>query len=372
MKIALLFLTYGTPMHSKVFERKGYVNNCKILVHPKYPENLLGIWKTFQTKSLIETNWADESIVSASLLMLEEALLERSVEWFILCSEDSYPLVSYSELEDDLKTKQYSMFHTLPGMPNKTSQWWCLKRSDVDIIFKKLTRTLFQKIAKQAQKKSAVDEIFFLTLLKTIIPKYRFIDKQTHYVKWPTKWASKHPTIFNRITPFDEEVISKNNAYFIRKTLSTFKPNPIKISSSAIILTIGSENIDSINSHASLISKIAKKRDVYLLVMLDGISQIDKQIIDHCIQIYFVIWKTIDSAYSNIKEFINQYNTIDLFYEHDSLMRFEEPIISKKQSNWAKPRPDTPIPINITKKRRSRCPKGTRRNKKTFECIKVV
>ena len=168
--ISLLFLTYSNPIHKQQLE--DFMINCNIYIHPKYPENMDSTFSKFVIPNLIQTKWGDKSIIYATLELLKTAYQNNNNQWFILCSEDIYPLVDYTNLKEYLDTNKLSIFHTLDKSKNKTSQFWALNREDVKIILS--NPNTYESIFKDIPRKAAFDELFFLTLLKKLKSNYNF------------------------------------------------------------------------------------------------------------------------------------------------------------------------------------------------------
>ena len=191
--ICLLFLTYSNITHIDAYD--SYLENCNIYIHPKYPENVVSSLKKYIIPTLIETKWGDKSIIHATLELLKESYKNNDNKWFILCSEDMFPLVNYTNLSQYLTSQKYSIFDVMDNSKNKTSQFWALKRDDVSKILSNKSR--WNEIFDRIPKKTAVDELFFLPLLKLIDPNYKFTNSKFCYVKWFKNFISKHPTTFN-------------------------------------------------------------------------------------------------------------------------------------------------------------------------------
>jgi hypothetical protein len=373
MKLGLLYLTFENPIHKHALEVNGYINNpnCDIIIHPKHPDSLDAFWKPYCSKYLIETSWGSETIVVASLLLLEQSL-QNNCDWFILCSADSYPLISFDDLMSDLDKQPYSMFNPMKDKQNpfKTSQWWALKRDDVIMLLegilhssKRMTsskksddlsptqylvdlysKDLFLQTIEQMPKKSAADEHFFLTAFKKLNSAYEYTIKEVHYVKWIEQWVSKHPTIFNRLLPNDIEHIGQSNPYFIRKTFNTFTTEPINVKPTAVLVTIGSENIDKINDYSVFLNTIKGSYDLYLLVMIDDIFKINSELKNTCVQLYSVVWNMVDKAYNSIKEVLPYYSSIVIIKEMDNANTFDlnKPIINSTRRENTNQRYDNP------------------------------
>ena len=75
--IAFCFLTYGSIMHTEVWE--PYFQNSNIYIHPKYRDEIDRRYEKYIIPTLIETTWAKASIVNASILLLKEAVKKNTL-----------------------------------------------------------------------------------------------------------------------------------------------------------------------------------------------------------------------------------------------------------------------------------------------------
>ena len=328
MKISLLFLTYGNPLHTNKWIEYIENPNFNIIIHPKYPDVIDDTWKPFLSSKLVETSWGTDSIIIATLVLLKQSL---ESDWVILCSEDSYPLSNCNDCLNYFNDKELSIFHPIDSdNPSKTSQWFALCNMDVLSIINNLridsnfniqNQQLYNSIINNIPRKAAIDELFFVPLLKKINKNYSYDVGLIHYVKWIPDWISKHPTVFNRLLPADEIAIRNNDALFIRKTFSTFKNQTIKPKHNAVIITIGSENIDKID-YDIFLNIIKDTHDLYLLVMIDTMANISDKLKSQCIQAYSVVWNMIEQAHKKIAstddESINpHYHEVIILKEND-------------------------------------------------------
>lgn len=173
-KIAFLFLTYDNILHIKQIEK--ITKNQNIYINPKFLNKINPEYKKYIIPNLItETKWGKISIVYATLELIKEAYKNKLNKWFILLSQDVYPLVSLENIQKKLKNQEKSMFdyNVDNGIYYKTSQWWILNREDIKIILNNYEE--FNLIHKEDFKDSlnstfeaAMDEIYFLSLLKLI------------------------------------------------------------------------------------------------------------------------------------------------------------------------------------------------------------
>lgn len=220
--LCFLFLTYGDVNNINIW--KNFFKNikCDIYIHPKYKDDVTSFFKKYIINDIIETQWGDISIIDATIKLLQNAILNKDNEYFILCSNSCIPLLSYEMILNTLTRYNKSYFYLMSKINinkyilYKTSQWWILKRDDVFIILKNYIkyRNLIMNI--NIRGICAYDEIFFLTLLKTENNNYKYNNKLTTYVKWFIPYISKHPLIYNYL--MKEDIKDAKNCLFIRKT----------------------------------------------------------------------------------------------------------------------------------------------------------
>jgi hypothetical protein len=200
MTFAFLLLVYDKiirNMDDYFIENNLYIHS-KYDIDPKYSKYLI--------KS-IETEWCKYSLVSATLNLLKESYKNKDNEWFILLSQDSFALYNYKEfkmnfnkIHDNKSIFNYkSKININDKTYYKTSQWWCLKRSDVKIILDNEENNY--KYFKDL-KINCPDEYYFLSVLKWY--KNNFTNQQIMYDSWLTNTIQKSPLIFNHILENDQ------------------------------------------------------------------------------------------------------------------------------------------------------------------------
>lgn len=304
--IAFCFLTYRSIVHEEAWA--SYIQNGNVYIHPKMKEEVSAMYRPYIIPTLIETEWNNNSIVSATILLLKEAMKKTTNQWFVLCSEDSFPLLSFSTFAKYLSEQTLSIFNVMDSSINKTSQWWAMRRADVELL---LTRELeynsiFQTIANISKKlPSAPDELFFLNALKTFDPSYRFKNGCVHYVKWLPNVISKHPVIFNRLLDEDIESIRTNKCLFIRKTFPTFKNELLSKKGVCIIICVGNE---SITEYDEFLYYVRNKANVFVLSVID---KIHPMLTNQCEQVYYAVWKQMTNAVEEMyRHFSGMYPTV--------------------------------------------------------------
>lgn len=293
--ISLLFLTNTNILHKNVF--KPYFENCEIFMHPKYPQKVDSGLKSYIIKDLVRTQWGDKSIVMATLNLLKTAIQKsESIQWFILCSEDMYPLISYQELADYLRVQTKSIFHVMDDKINKTSQFWALTRQDVQSILDKqeFNPAIFQKIPP----KTSFDERYFLNLLKYQNENYEFTNSPFCYVKWIENGGvvAKHPTMFQCLLPIDIETINQNKSCFLRKTNKYFRNLPCPDKPYNVLVVHGTK---SPSTYMKFLSDFKSIANIFVLCIKDEIS--DSDLAKTASQTFFAVWNMVEDAIKNVQ-----------------------------------------------------------------------
>ena len=230
MSIAFLLLTYEEHIQSENI--KNFLINGNIYVHPKYPDKINSYLKDYIIEDLFETDWGNINIVQAEINLLKESFKNENNEWFILMSDTCYPMINYNQLLSKLNNINLSCFNVTAFfiVDNikiyKTSQFWILKRIDVEIILKHYNKYIdfFNKEHNTIQYNNGVpDETFFLTILMNECKNYMFYNNNTTFVRKINLINNLHPFTINKLTYYDIELVKKS--YFIRKVSNTFSDN---------------------------------------------------------------------------------------------------------------------------------------------------
>ena len=237
-------------------EIETVAKNHNIYIHPKYPEKVKSQHRKYIIPKLVPTEWGKLSIVKATIELLREAYINTSNKWFILLSQDAYPMVSLKHIKSYLKDEKKSIFDYVEdnGTFYKTSQWWILHRKDVYTIlnyhneFNKKYKTQFSGVFKTTFE-SAVDEVYFLSLLKWNNPHYSYTKAKPVFTRWLDHISVGHPFVFNRLLDYDKQEIEKNHSLFLRKTTPHFNTNTYKTHDELYILFVGTETQLSQYSH---------------------------------------------------------------------------------------------------------------------------
>jgi hypothetical protein len=248
-----------------------------------------------------DTKWGDPSLVEATLSLLKEALKENHA-WFMLISHDSYPLKTYAEMVDALETQTKSMFDLMEedGLVFKTSQWWCMTRSDAEAVVKH--ETAFKTYLKEVPfPRGAWDEYYFLSCLKHLNPVYTFTQAKPVYVEWLSNEAGvqKHPITFGRrlaTDSFDDSFSSGSlgDSFFVRKTTLAFTDKVYKPKQSLTLQVFGTESkVSSFDGDVVLVSMVSNDR-------------IPEKLLNQAIRVYFSLYPFVQPT---MREVLRQFPT---------------------------------------------------------------
>lgn len=304
MKFAFLFLTYDNIYNFNVWSK--FIDNDNVYIHAKFPNKLEHNLKKYLISNLVKTEWRRYSIVKATLNLLKEAYTNTDNEYFILLSSDSYPLFSkntfikkFTKLNNNNSIFYFTeMIHSY----YKSYQWWILSRNDAKIILETENKyyTLFSTLNIEG---TAIDEIYFLSVLHLENPSYKYNNYSSIYCKWIKYSKSFHPLTLNKITEIDLKEIKKSNSYFIRKVLNNFELKPIKYKNILYILCIGDlTNQQLINS---FIKNNKEKCD--FIVLSSTINNNLKINLENILYIYYTNYKYF---YNNFFEICIEYNKL--------------------------------------------------------------
>jgi hypothetical protein len=293
--ISLLFLINDDIYHYSVLE-KDYFQYCNIFIHPKLDAKKH--LQKYVIQERVQTEWGKYSIVQASINLLQNAFDDTQDEWFILLSYDSFPIFSYNELYVWLQTQYKSIFflnETRNETLWKTSQWWALNRNDVEIILKNYKNYNLKNNYFKTLKMSAVDEIYFLSLLKYVDPDYEYNNYKFMYDKWIPDTIQKHPAYFNRLLKSDILDIKLQNSFFIRKTSPVFERKMIETKKTLLFIYIGTETKQQY-------SNVLLEYDIIILSAIP-IDQILPLLKNMAIQIHSIIYRFYNETIKSIVQY---------------------------------------------------------------------
>ena len=265
-KIGFLFLTRGEHNNISIWE--SYFENVdpsryKILVHPKEPNTLLSpLWKQQNSSILrpIPTGWGTISLVKATLCLLQMALTDPLIKKFILLSESCIPMSSFDLLYDCLHEesnrsriywsygKNHDRYHFIKGNISqvipianwmKQSQWMCLDRKHVSLLFLPIYQKRLLKTLDDFSYCPAPDEHFFIKYFIHFLKIHpnEFINYPNTYVDWNV--SCKHPKLFGYLPSELVRYCREKKIFFARKFA------PLRLSREEILdLTQIKKNID--------------------------------------------------------------------------------------------------------------------------------
>jgi hypothetical protein len=399
MTFAFLFLTYDNFTHpDKIWE---FTKTQNIYIHPKCPDNVLPRFRPYIIESVVETKWGASSIVDATIHLLSESYQSEDNTWFVLLSQDSYPLYSFDTFEKKITkmSPQSRSIFNLKGETSglsKTSQWWILNRNDVKII---LDNDLeYRKMFRMGKKSDgAFDEFYFLSLLRSFNEMYDFIDKRVMYDDFQEGTIQKSPKIFNKLLKYDKNEIEKNESLFVRKVTPNFTMETYETKRDLIVVYIGTETeqlniLENIKINVDLIILSSIKLELInpdiVLRSICSIQIIYTFVLDTILSLssskYITIWDSVlyttekydlsnvyslesliedklpfDGLTNNPKQFkfINDKNGNVAFYKdnkkdnHKSLVKMRIPRrkyipnLPTNMRDWESPQYDTPSPV---------------------------
>ena len=270
--IAYLFLTYDNILHKeRIFD---VVGDNYLYIHAVNPEKVEPELQPYVIEKHVSTCWGDISIAHATLALLKQALVEKKNKWFVLLAQDVYPLAKNArEMESKIKSKKLSCFDFICYEANiyKTSQWWVMTRADAETVVK--NATAFEHRFHSFSRKHinvgfeyAIDEIYFLSLLRWVNPNYKYSDEKPVYTRWLPHVHMHHPVIFQKITKHDVEDFHKNRSLFLRKTTQEFTPTVHKQSSTLIFIYLTKAHCVTYNYNPIL------QQDVDIVLLHSGLS----------------------------------------------------------------------------------------------------
>ena len=300
MSYAFLLLTYENPL----YDFRNIITNNNIYIHPKYPDKILKEYQPYVIKNLVnQTTWCEYSIVEATLNLLKMAFSDKTNEWFILVSEDTYPIYEQDEFIKHLNTDK-SIFNYINkyDIYYKTSQWWILNRTDANIIISNISKYI-DKFQHKINN-GCIDEYYFLSVLKWNNPDYEYINMPIMYDKWLTYTIQKSPAYFNYLLDDDLEYIKSNNCMFVRKITKSFSPVKYTFKRKLYVVYIGTEtNQDNI---------ILTDEFDLILILSIKIDKIKQELVKRSIYIFNIIYKFLYETILNIcnEKFIKNWEIV--------------------------------------------------------------
>ena len=234
-KIAFLFLTIADlrmPDLWTKFFRAAPPNSFSIYNHAKYGDRIASTspLRGRHTRVHIATQWATNSLVRATIIMLQEALEDPENAYFVLCSDSCIPIVDFDTVQHFLWTENTSFFCFNPNYPGtkdcqkrytrfgdkrwipmerfwKADQWFILNRQGAVVCVQNQNR------ASDFEKVFASDEHFFINVMsKTNTP---FRNRWTTFTDY--EHDRSHPIEFRELHPGFLRKLQHSGFFFLRK-----------------------------------------------------------------------------------------------------------------------------------------------------------
>lgn len=314
--VAYLFLTHGSLLHEQPLS--GFLDRAesRVYLHPKNPSDVAARHRAHIIPNRVdETSWGDISIVDATLALLDAALAaDPATQWFVLLSQDVYPMVSPAAFDAMLARQPLSWFETRPPTsrdpaappraPPRTSQWWILNRADAETVVRsaRAFRPIFlrgMRHAKKAGDLSAPDERFFLACLRHADPNFRFYDHVSTRASWLRCVVQKSPAHFLRLTEAEAKYVRHLDAPFLRKTLAGFDPVPVPTRGRTLVVVyFGTETRPE---HVAGLFPLVDRGDVSLIALSTiPVSEMPHALVSRCLSIHLIIWRFFAESADNL------------------------------------------------------------------------
>ena len=289
-KVAFLFLTRGEHHNISIWEsyfKNADLTKYKILVHPKDPATLVSsLWQHPNSCILrsIPTTWGTISLVKATLCLLQMAITDPLVKKFVLVSESCIPTGSFDSMYECICQevnksriqwtygKNHDRYHFIKGNISqvipianwmKQSQWMCLDRKHVSLLFLPANQKRLLKSLDDFTHCPAADEHFFINYFVHFLKIHpaEIINYPITYVDWNV--SSKHPKLFGFIPSELLTYCREKKIFFARKFA------PIKLSIEEISSVIQLEQLivtrnrakDIVEKEESIIGKPLQQKE---------------------------------------------------------------------------------------------------------------
>lgn len=307
--VAYLFLTYGSPLHEQALS--GFVDRpeSRVYIHPKDPSAVSTRFVPCIVDDRIEeTSWGDISIVNATLVLLAAALRDPATQWFVLLSEDVFPLVSPAEFDALLSRQPLSWFETRSRAwtagNEKVSQWWIMNRTDAETVVRSahMFQSIFVRSMRHAKKTgdlSAPDERFFLACLRHADPSYRYYDHVSSRASWLRCTVQKSPASFLQLTEAEAKYAQRLEAPFLRKTLAGFRAAPLPTRGRTLVITYyGTETRPE--HVAGLIPLVDRGAVAIIALSAVPVRDMPHVLVSRCLSVHQIIWRFFAESADNL------------------------------------------------------------------------
>lgn len=297
-KVAFLFLTRGEHHNISIWE--SYFKNAdstkyKILVHPKDPATLLSsLWQHPNCSILrsIPTAWGTISLVKATLCLLQMAITDPLVKKFILVSESCIPTGSFDSMYECLSQesnksriqwtygKNHDRYYFIKGNISqvipiatwmKQSQWMCLDRKHVSLLFLPANQKRLLKSLDDFTHCPAADEHFFINYLVHFLKVHpnEIINYPITYVDWNV--SSRHPKLFGFIPPELLTYCRDKKIFFARKF------TPIKLTKEEISTVIQSDESETVTRNRAKENTVILEEKPNLISPKENINEVPQK-----------------------------------------------------------------------------------------------
>jgi len=237
VKVAFLFLTRDAVNQPEIW--KEYLEQANgracVYAHPKNPEllNEESWLKKGVIDELHDTQWADVSLVRATLALLKAGLQDEDCTHFVLVSESCIPVRPFEELvrsfefdsrsrmfvrswEDERKSNvlRAQRVEKLNGIRKELAhfqaQWMGLNREDAELLCQ-------NDLTEKFEGSFAPDEYYFATALAALgrPPLQRVANRAITWTDW--RKAGKHPEEFKKVSSQMMATIAESGCFFARK-----------------------------------------------------------------------------------------------------------------------------------------------------------
>jgi hypothetical protein len=257
MKIAFCFLTRRNLLQEKIWQAffaRASSQNYNLYCHPKEPALVTGpVLRNRMIKNLVPTQHGQVSIVKATLNLFIEAYRDDlDNEYFLLISESTIPIVSFSYLYDHFwqqsprsligysvpppETEHYRRLFTVREFVRFARaffhhhQWIILHRRHVSILLDHPGLTLFSNVF-------APDEHYFMNVLVHLrgVSLCQFANHCPTFANWRDKEIKQyydratgqligqtiHPKTYYQLSKADIDQAVDANYWFFRKVDTT-------------------------------------------------------------------------------------------------------------------------------------------------------
>ncbi len=330
--VCLLFLTYEDVIHADKLKEMKYFDNemSHIYIHAKYPNRVNPARQKYIIPTIVPTEWGNDSIVHATVELIKHALKQHPTsKWFVLLSQDVYPLLTFDEFSASLSQSEKSKFNVRAdtmgyirvnaaktvGHIYKTSQWWALNAEDAA----RLVNGWNTHVLDPSRLSGAIDENYVLTTLMSSGTS-EYDNRVVVYDEWLQSSTSLHPTLFNSLLQADLDEVKNTGAAFMRKTTPSFTDNIRRLKTNTItVAVIGTET-----NQANLFRQIGDSD--FICVVIAKMNTVLPEIVSRAIKLYNCIWSDINNAMREVYfKCIQKYGATNVVLLNETGNRMQSP-----------------------------------------------